>query len=331
MSIQLLGSPVVRALACAILVAVCMAGCGGGASNPTTPTMGGSLFALADGTRSGFGQPTGLAVSRDGKRLYFTARRLQDDAPAVYQLDLATQAVTQLYAGAPLVEPGALAATPDNRSLVIADLAAVNGDTTGTVFRMPVTGAVAPESILAPGIVDLPGGVALDDGGQRLFVTGYTAEGVPAVFQTDTNGVAPKVVAQGTPLTDPAALWVANDQHALLVVDTAADLDGTASVFRVKIDGGAVETLASAIPVTYPAGITTDNTGGELFVTGRTATGAPAVLGVTLDKKVVRVVTTTASRSEPTGLVQSPVSPFVLYLTDAGGTDGAGNILTLFR
>lgn len=324
---------VVRVLGCAVLGLATMAGCSGeeGATTSTTSAPVPSVFSLADGTRAGFAQPAGLAVSRDGRRLYFTARRIQDDAPAVYQLDLGNQTVTQLFAGAPLVEPGPLAVTADARSLLITDLAAGSGDTSGTVFKMPITGSLAPASVLAPGAIDLPGGIAIDHAGQRVFVSGYTREGVPAIFSMNPEGNGLSVVAQGDPFSDPAALAVTHDQHALLVVDTAADLDGTATVFRVRFADGVVEPLATGLPAGYPAGITTDNSGSEAFLTARTSTGRPAILGVTTGQKVVRTVATTDAQSCLSALVQSPVSPFVLYLADADGPGGTGNILTVFR
>ena len=319
-----------RVFLLALLAAAIMSGCSADPkAAPTEAAGSATVFSLADGTRAGFAQTSGLASSRDGKHLYFTARRIADDAPAVYELDVTTNQVSQLYGGAPLLEPGSIAVSADGRSLLIVDLAAGTGDLAGTVFKMPITGSLAPAPILPENTIDLPGGITVDRGG-RVFVTGFSPAGDPALFAMTDQGAPVTIIAQGDPFREPTALTVTHDQHSVVLLDTDAEVDGTSALFRVNLKNGEVGALAHGLPTRFPSGVASDPGSSEFFISGLNAQGKPAILGVATDGTVRTVVTPDAA-AQPAALVQSPVSPYVLYLADADGTGGTGNILTIFR
>src|SRR5581483_2146827 len=176
--------------------------------------------------------------------------RQPDDAAGVYVLDLATRRVSQLYGGDPLVEPGAIAITPDDRTLLIADLAAsTGGELAGTVWSLSTSASSPPTSIVPPNAIDMPGGLALDRAGARVFVSGYTGDGVPAIFSMSPDGGKLAVVAQGDPLTDPGMLALAPDQQSLVVIDDGAAADGGATLFRLTLDHPAFQPLAAGLAV----------------------------------------------------------------------------------
>ena len=316
------------------LVAAVMAGCGssggGGGTTAPAPAAPATLSSIAAAASAGFTSPAGMAVSRDGHRLYFTARRAPDDAPAVYVLDLATRAVTQLFGGAPLVEPGALAVTNDNRTLLIADMAADGGgELSGVIYQMPADGGGSPQPLLPVDTLDLPVGLTLDRAGTHLYVSAYTPDGEPALWTMSTLGAKPTVVLKGAPLFDPSALAVTSDQQSLLVVDDGAAADGGSALLRVPLSGSGVETVTSGIPLAWPAGLAVDNFGGHALITGQSpGTGLPGVISVALADHAVTTLFSGGPTMQPTALVPSPLTASVLYVADA---DASGGILTIFH
>ena len=330
-----LGDVLRGAVCVAALTAAGIAGCGGGGGGSPAATASSTpatFSSLAEAAGSGFSEPGGLAVSHDGHRLYFSARRQPDDAAGIYVVDLTTQQVSQLYGGGPLVEPSAIAVTPDDRTLLIADLAAdTGGQLSGTVFSLPASGASGPTPVLPPDAIDMPGGLALDRTGARVFVSGYTADGVPAIFSMSPDGGKLAVLTQGAPLTDPGTLAIAPDQQSLVLIDNGAASDGGATLFRLTVDKPAFQTLATGLAVGYPAGLSSDSFGTEVYITGQSpTTGRPAVLGVsTADGHAVRTLYAGGPDMQPGGLAQSPLTAAVLYVADADPT--SGGIATIYK
>lgn len=274
-------------------------------------------FTLASGAAAGFTRPSGLAVAKDGRTLYFTAYRAADEAPGVFALELANQSVTALHAGAPFVEPRALAASPDGAVLLVVDAAAEVAGQVGTVFRIALGSAGVPAAVLPAGLIELPSGIAIDRVGAHAYVSGLDADDRPAVLAMSLDGAAPRILCAGAPLEDPAELLVSADQQSVLVLDSSAGAGASPALFSVPVQGGTPVAAALPVPVSRVGGLASDAFGSELYVAGAAPeTAFAGVLGLPFTGKP-RALVSGAPHQEPSGLAQSPASQSVLYAADA--------------
>ena len=72
-----------------------------------------------------------------------------------------------------------------------------DGQTNGGVFELSLTGSDLTE-LGAAGTIDLPSDVTLAHGGTDVYVTGFTTDGQPAIFQMNVSSGAISTVLSGT-------------------------------------------------------------------------------------------------------------------------------------
>ena len=182
-----------------------------------------------------------------GATIYFLATGTT--GKGVFKVPAAGGTVSEIFSGAPFVDPHGLGISTDGATLFVADRGADGGK--GGVYSLPVNG-------------DLPALVAGTDGSHasaidivsegkadRLYFTGTDADGKPAVLSIPTSGGAATVLASGDPLGSPDGLAVASD-GVVYVTDKAPAGGGAGRVFT--IDGGVVEVLVDDLIAGDPAG-----------------------------------------------------------------------------
>ncbi|MFO0679582.1 MAG: hypothetical protein U0169_23850 [Polyangiaceae bacterium] len=123
-----------------------------------------------------------------------------------------------------------------------------------------------------------------DPKGDRIYFTALDTDDRPGVFTVDANGGAVTKLATGDLLVSPFGIAISDDGKTLFVADsgarTSTDEDAPENmggIFSIPTEGGA----ASMLPGTErlsPQGLEIAN--GELWFTGRTTTGEPAVMKI---------------------------------------------------
>lgn len=317
-------------LLCVLLV---LSGCSGDKGRGVRPgpvSLDPPFFALM-GRSSGFQEALGLALSADAAVAFFTARRLLDDAPVVYRLDTRSGVLSELFAGAPLIEPGALTLSPDGKQLVICDVAAqVPGPLTGTVFRMSVGGGL-PVAILDGTVIDHPSGVVFDAFGRNLFVSGVNAAGEGAVYIVGLAGGRPLVLSVGSPLDDPTALELSADGGTLLVLDASGAADGNSAVLEIPSTGGRARRTITGFRGNWPCGIAQDAAFTKVFTAGtRLSTMNPTLLSFQRPSGPLVDVLVGGPMRAPACVATAPLFPGLLMATDAEGFEGGG-VFTAFE
>lgn len=267
-------------------------GSGGGDSLPTgAPT---TLERIAD---DGFTNAGAVAVSPDGETFYVSAYG-EANAPTIFALDVASQALDVLHAGAPLLYPSDVATSCDGDTLFVADMGLqageyeIGGSETaeprkrdGGIYTLRTDGG-APQQLAATGIARAAG-VVVGTGCDTLYIGGWTDAGVPAVFRLPTAGGSAVVVHEGAPLVSPAGIHVDADGVAWVMDHGARGKDGEGSLFAIDAAGKVSQVLSgvgmgriggvSLVPGGETAVIpASDGEGKSFLLTANTKTGTRA-------------------------------------------------------
>jgi DNA-binding beta-propeller fold protein YncE len=171
---------------------------------------GGSLTAL--GTAGMIDLPGDVALASGGSDLWVTGMNTSGE-PAIFSVPTGGGGVTEEFAGAPLVDPLAIAANAAGTKVYVVD--SMGQDGSGAVFAFDVPGFTS--SVLAMNFrVEFPGGLAVDPDDMWLYYT-----------QTNTTA------GSTAPMTGPALVRIATDGSVWEVVSTAPNLvlpAGTAAI-----------------------------------------------------------------------------------------------------
>ena len=227
---------------------------------------------LAMVTSGGFTSPSDALASPDGKEFYFLAYDTSLEPALFRTASRPGSAAEELAAGAPLVAPIGLVLSCDGGTIYIADL---GGD---TIFSMPTAGGV-PGDLAVSGMLS-PGGLAMGPGCKKLYVTGKTMDGQPALFTVPTTGGSADLVYAGAPLVSPTGLHV-DDQGVAWVMDhLAAGDDGEGVLFAIPSDGKSATVVASGLRMGTPGGVSLTAGGGVAVIPERDEHGAAELVSV---------------------------------------------------
>jgi 6-phosphogluconolactonase (cycloisomerase 2 family) len=239
-----------------------------GASNSVSQyeAIGGALSPLTPATVADPGSPFQVAVSPDGKSVYFTNNR---GAPVdhVSQYNIGpTGALTPKTPAAVLTgqDPTGIAVTPVGKSVYVANF---GGDTVSQ-YGVGPGGGLTPKT---PATVAVPGGpirVAVNPDGRSVYVTNVSN----TVSQYDVGpggGLTPK-----TPLTvaagiDPVGVAVSPDGKSVYVSNNDFfAVAGTVSQYDVGPGGGLTpKTPPTVAAVHQPEGVAVSPDGKSVYVT----------------------------------------------------------------
>ena len=205
----------------------------------------------------GFTSPTDAVASPDGKTFYFAAFDAMK-TPALFRTASAPGSTAEeLASGDPLAAPIGLVLSCDGKTLYVAD---IGGDAGGAVLAAS-TSSGAVSDLGASGI-DRPGGLAMGPDCKTLYVTGHTADGMPALFTLPITGGAASAVWQGAPLVSPTGLHV-DDQGVAWVMDhLAAGAAGEGVLFAIPSDGSGATEVISNLKMGTPGGVSLTAGGG---------------------------------------------------------------------
>jgi sugar lactone lactonase YvrE len=186
---------------------------------------------------TGLESPIDATPDPMGREIYFIAR--EKSGTGVFHVSANGGAFTQVYVGAPFVDPHGISISSDGKTLYVADrTAGKNGG--GAIFAMPTWGdtpaAVAGSEGTHPGALDLAERGSSDD----IYFTGAASNGDPAVFKLGAEGGAAQVLASGAPFAKPDGITVGTDL-TIYVADAQAGEVETGQVF--KLAAGAVTRL----------------------------------------------------------------------------------------
>lgn len=237
-------------------------------------------------------QPTGVAVSPDGKKVYITNQNLigPSTGNTVSVIDVATNTViTNITVND---SPYGIAISPDGSRLYVTSQSPFNtvsviSTATNTVLKILPSGGVNPQSLV------------VSPDGTRLYVTNNLERNV-TIFNTATYEVIGTAQAQGWPLgigvtPDNKFIYVANyysntvsvidaatystlyeipvgEQPTGLVISAAGDLTyvANASSSTVSVINNSTHTVIASIPVgTLPRGISLSGDGTKLYVSNQ--------------------------------------------------------------
>lgn len=184
-----------------------------------------------------------------GIDIYFIAKNA--GGVGVFRVPAAGGTVTQLYVGAPLVEPRGISTSADGKTIYVADPAG-GSDGKGVIWTMPSSGDTpVPLSGTAgtrPTALDLTENGTADD----VYFTGQTAEGYGAVFMVPAKGGTPTTLFAGAPLEKPDGIAIATD-WSVYVSDAQAGTDQPGRAF--KVTSGSAKPLGPEFTPGTPAGL----------------------------------------------------------------------------
>jgi len=259
-----------------VLVAapILLIGCGSDANLKLIPTTPPSQVSRA--VSGDFHSPTDAVVSPDGSEFYFAAYDA-DSNPAIYQSSSAIGSTAEKIASSdPLDLPMGLVMSCDGSTLYIADAGTGDGndgtpdDQEGAIFSLPAGGGTLT-ALLSTGIVH-PHGLAMGPDCDTLYITGWTPDGLPALFTLKPGG-APQLLHSGAPLTAPTGLHVDKDGVAWVMDHLAVGSAGEGVLFAIPSDGGAVTEVASNLRMGTPGGVSLVAGGGTAVMPTLDASG----------------------------------------------------------
>jgi hypothetical protein len=278
-------------------------GCGGDENLKLVPTA--PPTQVTQVVAGGFKSPTDAVASVDGSEFYFAAFDL-DTNPAIYQVaSKPGSAAEKIASGDPLDLPIGLVLACDGSQLYIADAGTGDGndgtpDTqAGAILEMAAGGGQL--STLTAAIAH-PSGLAMGPKCDTLFVTGRTAEGIPALFSLPIGGGSPTVVWMGAPLVAPTGLHV-DDQGVAWVMDhLAVGSSGEGVLFAIPSDGSApASEVVSNLRMGTPGGVSLTAGGGTAVIPTLDASGKGQLTTVDIGTKEVNQVAA-PDMLEPAGL-----------------------------
>jgi hypothetical protein len=241
-SLMALSGPVVLAGACG----------GGGTDLPTDPPT--TVTRVAQG---GFRSPTDAVSSPDGSTFYFGGFTDPGSEPAIFRVASSPGATAEALAmGEPLGLPIGLVMACDGATLYVADA----GGDAGPLFSIG-TGGGAPSDLLATGASRLTG-LAMGPDCDRLYATGRTTDGQPALFTFALTGGAGTVVYAGAPLVSPTGLHVDDDGVAWVMDHHAFGPIGEGVLFAIPSDGSSATVVADDLRMGTPGGVSLTAGGG---------------------------------------------------------------------
>jgi hypothetical protein len=223
----------------------------------TAPTV---IELLAD---SGFSDASAIAAAPDGDAFYFAAYD-EAGAPGIFRVELDGN-VTALHVGAPLAYPSDITVTCDGSTLLVSDVGGASSidptqafeetpdEIPGGIFSLSPEGG-APQPFAAEGVARAAGVIVSVDCAE-LYISGHTAEGVPAVFRAPVEGGAATVIHEGAPLVAPTGIHVDASNVAWVMDHYARSASGAEGLLFAIDDAGTVEEVVSGLGMGRHGGV----------------------------------------------------------------------------
>jgi DNA-binding beta-propeller fold protein YncE len=291
-----------------LALAAALGACGGGGDDdddgdvPIDPPPPSEATMIAS---EGFTNPMDAVASLDGKTFYFSA--FTDEAiprPGIFSVASTGGEVTRLTAGLPLENPAGLLLSADGNKLYVADIGRRAGEpgedgeaTSASVMYTIATSGGALTPFASDGIVEAAG-LALSFDEESIYVTGYDAEGRPALFTLPTEGGAAQTVLAGDPLESPSGVYVDKDNVAW-VMDQHPSRGLGGALWAIDPQGSASE-VVSGLGLSEPAGVSLISAGGIAVIPNRTEDGEGQLLTVEIESGEQTIVQSTMK--EPAGI-----------------------------
>lgn len=312
------------------LVAACgLAACGGDSTPPTPPTQ---TTLVTSGSAEGSGNfegPMDAVSSPDGSTFFFSAH--QTDAPAdaestaaIYKVAASGGNAEILTSGGQLEDPSGLLMSCDGSTLYIADLSYQHEDAEleleedddsdkSALYTLDLaTNDLTP---LTHTNIGEAAGLAFDSECKTLYVSGYTAAGVPALFTLSPEGGAASVVAQGQPLESPSGVYVDVD-HVAWVMDHQPSVQLGGALFAIQPDGTA-SVVVDGLTISEPAGVSLVSKGDIAVIPSRDVDGNSQLFTVSTSTGESTIVAA-PEMSEPAG-IRTATQASVMVVVDTDG------------
>ncbi|MBT8493577.1 MAG: hypothetical protein KJO07_11005 [Deltaproteobacteria bacterium] len=290
--------------------------CGGsGKSLPTEPPR-----EIEEVAGAGFDSPMDGVVSPDGERIFFTAHlegaTAGEPSAGIFAVDIDGGDVELLHGGEPLIDPIGLVISCDGDTLYVAD-----DGTTGTdseeghapIYRIGTAGGELVA--MDPTGVGEAAGLGISRDCQRLYVTGYTDSGDPALFSMGLDGTGVEVVFSGAPLQSPSGMYIDEDDVAW-VMDQQPSVMAGGALFSISPSGEVAE-VVSGLSVSDPAGVSLVAGGKTAVIPSKDAMGMGQLLAVDTDNGDTEIVET-PQILEPSG-IRTARNAGVMVVIDADG------------
>lgn len=285
----------------------------------TAPTV---IELLAD---AGFQDASAIAAAPDGDAFYFAAYD-EAGAPGIFAVDL-DGTVTALHVGAPLAYPSDITVTCDGSTLLVSDVGGASSiDATqafeetadeipGGIFSLSPEGGT-PQPFSAQGVARAAGVIVSVDCAE-VYVSGYTAEGVPAVFRAPVEGGAATVIHEGAPLVAPTGIHVDANDVAWVMDHHARSASGAEGLLFAIDDAGTVEEVVSGLGMGRHGGVSLAPGGvtAVIPVTDVLSGGARLVTANTEDGGMDQVPT--ADILEPSGVAAARNAPVMAIAAES--------------
>lgn len=247
-----------------------LAGACGGGDTPL-PTAPPSEVAMV--TAEGFDSPMDAVSSPDGETFYFSAHRTGGDAAtlssaAIFAVASAGGSPEVLISGPPLEDPTGLLVSCDGDTLYIADAAIRAGDAdpelddpVSPIYALDLA-AITLTAVPAEGIAE-SASLAIGPDCDTIYVTGFTAEGEPALFSMPLSGGVAAVEYSGAPLVSPSGVHVDRDGVAWVMDQQPQNMLGGA---LYAIAGGEATAVVEGLRLSEPAGVSLVAGGGTAVI-----------------------------------------------------------------
>jgi sugar lactone lactonase YvrE len=257
--------------------------------------------------QGGFQAPTDAVASPDGSTFYFAAfTDAAESDPAIFRIASAGGAAAEIVAqGDPLGLPIGLVMACDGATVYVADggSATTNADgdrlDAGPVLAVSTAGGAAID--LAVTGLTRPAGIAMGPDCDRLYLTGRTAEGAPALFSAPLAGGAASIVYQGAPLVSPTGLHVDTDGVAWVMDHNAFGPIGEGVLFAIPSDGASATVVVDDLRMGTPGGVSLTAGGGTAVMPTQNEDGASQLTAVEIESGTITQIPAT-SIVAPAGL-----------------------------
>jgi hypothetical protein len=247
--------------------------CGGGSDLPTAPPT--TITMVAQG---GFASPTDAVSSPDGSTFFFGGFTDPGGDPAIFRVASSPGATaTAIATGEPLGVPIGLVMSCDGATLFIADA----GGDSGPLFSLGTAGG-APTDMLATGASRLTG-LAMGPECDRLYATGRTTDGQPALFTFGLTGGGATVVYAGAPLVSPTGVHVDEDGVAWVMDHNAFGDVGEGVLFAITPDGSSASVVVDDLQMGTPGGVSLTAGGGTAVMPTLDAAGNVQLTAVSIE------------------------------------------------
>ena len=299
-----------------------LAACGGD-DNPTQPIAPTQMELVTIGN---FDAPMDVVSSPDGTMFYFSAHdtTLGPDAistAAIFAVPSSGGAAEPIVTNVgQLGDPTGLLISCDGSTLYMADLSfqsldvAHEDDVNKSALYTIDLATNALTELPTDGIGEAAG-LAFNGDCSRLYVTGYTPAGEPALFSVMPEGGAATTVKSGSPLESPSGVYVDGDSVAWVMDQLPSNQLGGA-LFSIATDGS-TSMVIDQLEIGEPAGVSLVY-GGDIAVIPSLDIDGSGQLIMVSTSTGERTIMATPGMDEPAG-IRTATQTSIMAVVDAEG------------